>query len=119
MHTLLNARLHGVLDYVTVAVFALAPTVLGLVGLAATLSYVLAAVHLAMTLTTAFPLGVVGLVPFRLHGMVEAVVAVALVAAGLLLFEGTPRVFFLAMGLVIAAVWFATDYSDASPVSAR
>ena len=117
MHTLLTPRIHGVLDYVTVAVFALAPAVLGLEGLAATLSYALAGIHLAMTLTTAFPLGAVGLVPFRLHGRVEAAVAVALVAVGLLAFEGTARLFFLAMGLVIAAVWFATDYADAAPAT--
>lgn len=110
MHTLLSPRAHGVLDYVTVALFALAPTVLGLVGLAATVSYALAAIHLLMTVTTAFPLGAVAVVPFRLHGTVELVVGVVLVAAAFLLFEGTARTFYLVMGLVILAVWAATDY---------
>jgi hypothetical protein len=113
MPKLLTPRLHGYLDYVTVAVFALAPALVGLDGWAATLSYVLAGVHLAMTLATAFPLGIARLVPFPLHGMVEAVVAVALVALGLLLFDGDARVFFVAMGLVIAAVWATTDYAAA------
>jgi len=42
------ARLHQVLDFVTVGGFALAPSVLGLAGFAATLAYVLAVVHLAL-----------------------------------------------------------------------
>ena len=113
MHTLLSPRAHGVLDYVTVAVFALAPLVLGLDGLAATLSYALAGVHLAMTLATAFPLGVAALVPFRLHGTVELVVGLALVALGFALFEETARWFFVAMGVTILAVWAATDYGRA------
>ncbi|WP_412069254.1 hypothetical protein [Rubrivirga sp. IMCC43871] len=110
MHTLLSPRLHGVIDYVAVALFALAPSLLGLDGLAATLSYALAAIHLLMTLATAFPLGVVALVPFRLHGTVELAVGGALVLAGVLAFDGAAQGFFVAMGAVILAVWAATTY---------
>jgi len=110
MHRLLSPRAHGVVDYVAVALFALAPALLGLGGLAATLSYVLAAIHLLMTVGTAFPLGVVGVVPFRLHGMVELGVGAVLVLGGLVAFGGTARWFFVAMGAVILAVWAATDY---------
>ncbi len=110
MHSTLSPRTHGILDYVTVAVFALAPVLLGLEGWAATASYVLAGVHLLMTLTTAFPLGVVRMVPFTLHGMVELIVGVALIALAFLVFDGTGRVFFATMGVVILAVWAATDY---------
>ena len=37
---------HGLLDYFTVAIFALAPSILGLSGFAALVSYALAAIHL-------------------------------------------------------------------------
>jgi hypothetical protein len=46
------------LDYLTVAVFVLAPTVLGLRGIAAGLSYTLAVAHLLVTLATDLDLGV-------------------------------------------------------------
>ena len=118
MPKLLSPRTHGVLDYVTVAVFALAPTLLGLDGLAAMLSYVLAVVHLAMTLLTAFPLGVVARIPFSLHGTVELIVGAALVLAGSFLFEGPERMFYLVMGAVILLVYLTTDYKG-SPVAAR
>ncbi|WP_420455834.1 hypothetical protein [Rubrivirga sp.] len=113
MFSVLSPRAHGVLDYVTVAIFALAPTVLGLVGLAATLSYVLAAVHLLTTLLTAFPLGVVRRVSFPLHGTVELAVGAALVLAGSFLFEGTARMFYLVMGVVILLVYLLTHYRGA------
>jgi hypothetical protein len=48
---------HGILDYLTVAIFALAPSILGLTGFAALVSYALAAIHLAMTLLTNMPSG--------------------------------------------------------------
>ncbi len=110
--TLLSTRAHGALDYATVAVFALAPTTLGLTGFAATLSYLLAAAHLLMTVVTAFPAGVVALVPFRVHGMVELAVGAALAVLSLTAFEGVARTFTLVMGIVLLLVWLATSYKS-------
>ena len=108
-------RLHGLLDYAVVAVFALAPSLFGLDGFAVTLAYLLAVVHLAMTLLTAFPLGVVKVVPFRLHGLVELVVGPLLIVLALLLFDEGARVFYLAAGGAILVVWALTDYGTAAP----
>lgn len=108
----LTPRLHGVLDFVTVAVFALAPVVFGLEGAAATLAYVLAAVHLTMSLFTAgLPISLSGVVPFPLHGLVEAVVGVALGLIGWLVFDSTAQTFYLVMGVVILAVFALTSYT--------
>src|SRR5216684_1213313 len=76
---------HGILDYLTVAIFALAPGVLGLTGFAALVSYALAAIHLIMTLLTNMPLGVVKIIPMRLHALVEMLVGPVLVVAALVL----------------------------------
>jgi hypothetical protein len=111
----ISARAHGLLDYVVVVVFALAPTVLGLTGLAALLAYALAGVHLVMTLLTAFPLGVLRVIPFRVHGLVEVVVGPALVVLALALFSGAAWGFYLFMGSVILVVWALTDYR--SPIA--
>jgi len=48
--------MHGILDYLTVAIFALAPGVVGLTGVASIVSYALAIIHLAMTVATKAPL---------------------------------------------------------------
>ena len=53
----IRPTMHGYLDYLTVVVFLAAPKLLGLEGLPALLSWTLAAVHLALTLITDFPLG--------------------------------------------------------------
>src|SRR5258708_17309512 len=64
---------HGILDYLTVAIFALAPSLLGFGGVAALISYGLAGIHLAMTLLTDMPLGPVKLIPMKLHALVEMI----------------------------------------------
>src|SRR5258705_1904249 len=110
---------HGVLDYLAVAVFAWAPSVLGLTGFAALVSYALAAIHLVMTLLTNMPLGVLKIIPMRLHALVEMLVGPVLVVAALVLptILGDKREFFLVMGLVISAVWLLSSYGP--PAVAR
>jgi hypothetical protein len=109
----INLRLHGILDYLTVALFALAPSVLGLTGVAAGLSYALAVVHLLVTLVTDFDLGVARLLPARWHGWIELVVGPVLVVAPWVLGfsdDATERTFFIAVGVVIFAVWALSAY---------
>ena len=67
----LTAIQHGYIDYLAVVLFLAAPSVLGLTGMAGTFAYVLAAIHLALTLLTAFPLSVYKLIPFEIHGWIE------------------------------------------------
>jgi hypothetical protein len=116
MHRLLTPHAHGFLDYAAVAVFALAPVTVGLHGLPGALCYALAAIHLALTLFTHFPLGKVHRVPFVAHGRLEALVAAMLVAAPWLLgFADVPRArnFFVTMGLAVAGLWTLTHYRAA------
>jgi len=103
---------HGILDYLTVAIFAQAPSILGLTGFAALVSYALAVIHLAMTLLTNMPLGVIKIIPMRLHALVEVIVGPILVVAALVLptILGDRREFFLVMGLVILGVWLLSSY---------
>jgi hypothetical protein len=109
---------HGILDYLTVAIFALAPSILGLTGFAALVSYALAAIHLVMTIFTNMPLGVFKIIPMRLHALVEMLVGPVLVLAALVLpILGDKREFFLVMGLVILAVWLLSSYGR--PVAAQ
>lgn len=108
---LIPSALHRVLDFVTVAGFALAPAVLGLSGFAATLAYLLAVVHLAMTLLTRMSSGERRPVPLPIHGVVECVVGITLIAIPpLLQWQGTPRTFYLAAGAVILVVWALSHY---------
>ena len=117
---ILNATAHGVLDYAVVTLFLAAPTLLGLSGLPAAISYALAGVHLLLTLVTAFPLGAVKLVPLPVHGAIELVVSIALGALPWLLrfsADTVARNFYLGAGAGIFIVWMVTDYRSTKPAA--
>ena len=111
----ISARVHGVLDYATVAAFLNAPMVFGFHGTPAAIVYWLAGIHLLLTGCTDFPLGFFKFIPFRIHGAIELVAAVFLIGAPWIYgFAGdpTPRNFFLAMAIIILVVVALTDYSQ-------
>jgi hypothetical protein len=115
---IISSEAHAALDYLTVVIFALAPTVIGLSGMAAIISYVLAVVHLSMTLVTDMPFSLVKILPIKLHALVELVVGPVLVIGGLLLEFPTPaRTFFVAMGVIIFAVWLLSSYARSTAQS--
>jgi hypothetical protein len=114
---ILNSKAHGYLDYAVVALFLAAPSVLGLTGIPAIISYTLAIVHLLVTVVTIFPLGLIRLLPLKFHGLIELVVSFVLVALPWILgFAGysTARNFYVVAGALIFAVWLITDYRTIS-----
>jgi hypothetical protein len=116
-------RVHGILDYGTVVFFLLAPTLFSnvLAGGVGTLCYVLAVVHLTMTLLTDFPLGMVEVIALGVHGVIELIVSIALVVLPWILSSTFQtdlaaghgaQWFYTIVGVVIFAVWALTDYSS-------
>ena len=109
----ISPRIHGYLDFLTVFIFLLAPTLLGLGQLSAILAYSLAVVHLLVTLASDFPFGVVKLIPFAVHGWIERMVGPLLIAIPFILnfsTEEAARNFYIAMGIIIIVVGMLTDY---------
>ncbi len=107
---LIHAGLHRILDFVTVFAFAAAPFILGLTGGASVLSYLLAGVHLVLTLLTQFR-GDRGLVPLKVHGAIEFLVGLALVVVPfVLVWVGVARAFYIVAGVVILLVWALSGY---------
>jgi len=116
MKALLSPRVHGYGDYLIVALVALAPTLFNFSGLPAALCYVLAVAQLGMSLLTAYPLGVAKIIPFTVHGSVEAVTSILLVLAPYLFgFSdvASARNFFIASGIGLFLVWLTTNYKAA------
>lgn len=108
--------IHGIIDYATVGLFLAAPSLLGFGGTAALLSYLLAGVHLLMTVLSNMPLGLLKLVPMRLHALVELIVGPSLIGLALfapMLVSGA-QAFFAVAGIVIFLVWLLTDYPAAA-----
>ncbi|MCG2587200.1 hypothetical protein [Rhodohalobacter sulfatireducens] len=111
----LTPRFHGYLDYLTVVIFLTAPLLLGLEGLSAIISYLLAAIYLLMTFLTDFSLGFAKLIPIKTHGWVETVAGplVLLLPFVVGLYE-TARIFYITMGVLMIVVSLLTDYKQAS-----
>jgi len=110
---IINAKVHGYLDYLVVLIFVCGPVVFHLSTAPAVISYSLAGVHLLLTLLTDFPLGVVKVVPLKWHGIVELIVGPALVALPFVLgfgAEPSAQYFFVVNGIVVSLVWVLTDY---------
>jgi hypothetical protein len=111
----LSPRVHGILDLVVVAIFLVAPLLVGLGGSPAAIAYTLAAVHLVMTLLTDYPAGARKIIPFFVHGIVELVVGVFLLILPSFggYAPGSPaRRFYLFMGGAILVVWALTAYGS-------
>lgn len=104
---------HGLFDYLTVLYFFLAPSLFTLTPTVATISYLLGAIHLMLTLFTRFPLGVKKIIPFRVHGIIELIVSILLMVMPLLMGESVTfydSLFFILTGVAILLVWLLSRY---------
>lgn len=112
----LSPRVHGFLDYGAIALLLLAPMIFGFGGTPAMILRVLAVAYLAMVLLTAYPLGVLKVIPFTVHGYVEAVVSIFLIAAPFVFGFSQmddARNFFLVAGIALVGVFLLTNYKAA------
>lgn len=118
----ITPRAHGILDYALVAVFLNAPMVMGYSATPATVLYWLAGIHVLMTGLTDFPYGVFKVIPFRIHGALDVLGGVFLLAAPWIFgfaSDAGPRNFFLVLGAVSFVVAALTDYTPSPEVPPR
>ena len=74
----ITPKIHGALDYSTVAAVAAAPRLLNLPKRAEALCYALAGGYAGLSAFTDYPLSVKRAVPFKAHGAAEAAIGAAL-----------------------------------------
>ncbi len=109
----LKAKAHGVLDYIVVIFLFASPTLFNLPMTTSIFTYILGFVHLGLTVTTDFPLGLVKLIPLKIHGIIELVVSFALVGAAFVLqaMDGPiAKYFYLSFAAAVFLTWLMTDY---------
>lgn len=107
--------MHGILDYCSVIILAIAPSVTGFTGKQAMICYALAGVHFVLTILTRYPLGWVKTISFTLHGAVELLVSILLLAMPWIanFSNGVLSTrFFVCFGLLLLVIWFLTDYRN-------
>lgn len=111
-----SPRVHGVLDYVFGALFLVAPVLFGLTGVPRISAFVVGGALLLVSLLTRYPLGLLRVIPFPVHGGIEFIGSLALIALPWLFgFETTviARNFYVATGIILFALWLTTDYKAA------
>lgn len=114
---LLNSKIHSAIDYIVVIFLWLAPTLFGLSSPISTFSYVLGAIHLALTVFTNFHFGLIKIIPVKIHGWIELLVAIVLMLSSVLLsgFIASDslidKYFFAGFGVAVLITWAITDYS--------
>lgn len=105
--------MHGILDYLLIVFVFASPTIFKMEGTLCTITYILAAVHLAMTVSTDFELGLIKLIPFRIHGLLEVVVTITLAILAFWFYNNGYEIgfyFYMALAIVIMIVFILTDF---------
>lgn len=110
---ILTSRSHGILDYIFSLFVLVAPTLFQMEGDFCTATYVLGVVHLVITALTRFEFGLIKLIPFRIHGLIEVVMALLLV--GLAFWFNSQGnefafYFYLALAAITLVVFSITDF---------
>ncbi|HEX2544185.1 MAG TPA: hypothetical protein VHL79_04870 [Ramlibacter sp.] len=112
----LSPTIHGALDYGLALLFLVLPRMLDFPPPAAAASYAIGAVYIIASLVTRYPLGLLKLIPFPVHGVIESVMAISWIFLPWLMgfAEHTAsRNFFVAAGVGLLAVVALTNYRAA------
>jgi hypothetical protein len=114
----ITPKVHGALDYAVASVLIGAPLVLRFsdVSVAAAVISIAAGTGLFVySLLTAYSAGMRAVIPFRVHLVLDASAAVALLVIPFLFgFAGTPREFYLMIGVAVLAVVACTRVQEES-----
>ncbi len=109
----LSPQIHGILDYVTVLFLLFSPALFDMQTTGSIFTYILAVVHLMLTLITDFPAGVVKVVPLKIHGLIEIIVSIALIAVAVWFRRSGDNIsfyYYLVFALILFIVWLISDY---------
>ena len=113
IHRSIGAVSHGILDYALGILLICAPSFAVFAGTKATWAYIFGGVMLAMAILTRYPLGIVKIIGLSIHGFIELLLAICLIAApwyGNFTSGVTAKRFYVAFGLLILVLWFLTDF---------
>ncbi len=111
----ISSKAHAILDYATVLFLLAAPTIFKMQGDLCTFTYALGVVHFCLTALTDFELGVIKVIPFRIHGLIEVIVSLALAGVAFWFYNNANEFgfyFYMALAVVIMIVFILTDFKN-------
>ncbi len=107
--------MHGIIDYLLIVFLFASPTLFKMDGSLCTITYTLAAVHLLMTVLTNFELGLIKVIPFRIHGLIEIVVSLILASLSFWFYKNGNELgfyFYMLLAIAIMIVFILTDFKS-------
>lgn len=109
---LISPKLHGIVDYCLIIFLFLSPVLFGLPGDTGPLVYGLALLQLVLTVVTNYSSGLFRAVPLKLHGVIELLISIGLIAAAFTLFEYDDRSqkYCISLGIFWFIVVVFSDY---------
>lgn len=114
----ISPKVHAALDYAVAIALIVAPVVLRFSDVSVTAGVISAMAGIGLvtySLLTAYSGGVRALIPFRVHLVLDALAAVALLIVPFLFgFAGAPRAFYLVIGVAVLLVVAFTRVEDTS-----
>ena len=110
---IISSKVHGIIDYMTVIFLLCSPTLFKMEGTLCTFTYALAGIHFALTALTNFEPGLIKVIPFRIHGLIELIVSVALICLAYY-FNSQDNQFgfyyYMLLAIAILLVFLLTDF---------
>jgi hypothetical protein len=113
IHRSIGAVSHGIIDYALAILLIAGPSVVGFAGIQAKWAYIFGGVLLVMAIVTRYPLGIIKVVGLGIHGFVELLLGICLIAApwyGSFARGVLSRNFYVMLGLLMLVLWFLTDF---------
>lgn len=110
---ILSPTAHGFIDVAFITVLVMAPIMFDLEPAVDTACFVLAGGYLLITLLTDFKLGMFRVIPFPVHGWLDLLTGLALLAAPFLFHlesGSSERNLSWLLGVVSVVTWFITDW---------
>ncbi|UOG74407.1 hypothetical protein MTX78_20090 [Hymenobacter tibetensis] len=110
---ILSPTAHGVVDVMFITFLAMAPIMFDLEPAVDTACFVMVGGYLALTLLTDFKMGLIRLVPFPIHGWLDLLTGIALLAAPFLFHfpaGSAERNLSWVLGAVSVVTWLITDW---------
>ena len=111
---LINSRLHGVIDYASVIFLFAAPSFIEMDYLLRSYVYSAATLIFALTFITRFELGVIKILSFRIHGLIEILLVILFTISAFWFSnndDASGFYFCLWLAVFIMAVFVLTDFS--------
>ncbi len=109
----ISPKIHGFIDLLLVVFLLASPWYFGFTGAIAIFTYVLAGVHLLLTLVTDYSVGLFKVLPGAVHGAIEFIVGVTLVILAYTAFSDNinGKLYYVVFGTAVLLTWLLTDYT--------